>query len=53
MDVMDLGGNADSTLVDRASTPLNFLVTIGILPNVNFISQVRDANSAISARFRT
>ena len=29
------------------------LVTIGILPSVNFISQNRGVNSAISARFRT
>ena len=29
------------------------VVTVGILPNVNFISQNRVLNSAISARFRT
>ena len=32
---------------------LNFLVTIGILPNVTLISQNRVVNSAIGARFRT
>ena len=32
---------------------LNYLVTFGILPNVSLISQNRDVNSEISARFRT
>ena len=32
---------------------LNYLVTIGILPNVSFIGQIRDVHSAQSARFRT
>ena len=31
---------------------LNYFVTIGILPNVNFVSQNRAPNSAKSARFR-
>ena len=29
------------------------LVTIGLLPNVNSIKQIRDANSVICARLRT
>ena len=49
-----LGRSIDS----RAETSwkvfaLNYPVTIGILPNVSFISQNRDVISAISARFRT
>ena len=31
----------------------NYLVTVGSLPNVNFVSQNRVLNSATSARFRT
>ena len=49
-----LGGPIDS----RAKTSwkvfaLNYLVTIGIFPNVSLISQNLDANSAMSARCRT
>ena len=41
-----------STAVQRLLA-LKYLVTIGILPKVSFISRNRVVNSAISARFRT
>ena len=49
-----LGRPIDShTKTSRKVLALNFLVTIGILPNVIFISQNRAVNSAKSSRFRT
>ena len=49
-----LGRPIDShTKTSRKVLALNYLVTIGILPNVIFISQNRAVDSAKSSRFRT
>ena len=53
-----VGVHLGSPIDSRATTywkviALNYLVTIGILPNVNFVSQNRVVDSSTSARFHT